>query len=147
MKVILKEDIPSFGKAGDVVDAARGYARNFLIPRKKAVEATEKNIKILEIERKNLEFKLKREKVKAQKIVERLQDIVCTIEQKVGEGDRIYGAVTSKDVAEKLDSQGISIDKRNIHLPEPIRQLGDFVAIIKLHPEVTTNIPIKVIKA
>lgn len=147
MKVILKEDVASLGKAGDIVDAARGYARNFLIPRKKAVEATEKNIKILEIEMKNLEFRLKREKSKAQKIAERLQGIVCTIEQKVGEGDKLYGAVTSKDVAENLDSQGISIDKRNIHLPESIRQLGDFVAVIKLHPEVTTNIPIKVVKA
>lgn len=147
MKVILKEDVASLGKAGNIVDAARGYARNFLIPRKKAVEATEKNIKILEIEMKNLEFRLKREKSKAQKIAERLQGIVCTIEQKVGEGDKLYGAVTSKDVAENLDSQGISIDKRNIHLPESIRQLGDFVAVIKLHPEVTTNIPIKVVKA
>ena len=147
MKVILREEIPALGKLGDIVEVRKGYARNFLIPKKKALEATERNIKALEMEKSLARLKLERKKAKAQKVAEQLRDMTCIIEQKVGEDDKLYGSVTSMDVVEKLESQGITVDRRKIHLPEPIKQLGDFTVTIKLHPEVTADVTVKVVKA
>ncbi len=91
MKVILKEEIPSLGRVGDIVEVRKGYARNFLIPKKKALEATERNIKVLEMEKSLARLKLEREKTKAEKVAEQLRGITCIIEQKVGEDDKLYG--------------------------------------------------------
>lgn len=147
MKVILREEIPSLGKVDDIVEVRKGYARNFLIPKKKALEATERNIKALEMEKSLARLKLEREKAKAQKVADKLRGITCIIEQKVGEDDKLYGSVTSMDVAEKLESHGINIDRRKIHFAQPIKQLGDFTITIKLHPEVIADVTVKVVKA
>jgi large subunit ribosomal protein L9 len=147
LKVILTEDVLSLGKDGDIVEVKKGYARNFLLPKKKAVEATGKNLKAIEMQKELQTLKLQREKVKAEKITKELENITCIIEQKAGESDKLFGSVTAMDVAEKLESQGFKIDRKMIHLPEPIRQLGDFSVIIKLHPEVTATLPVKVVRA
>jgi len=147
LKVILKEEIPSLGKVGDIVEVRKGYARNFLIPKKKALEATERNIKTLEMEKILAKLKLDREKARAQKVAEQLRGITCIIEQKVGEDDKLYGSVTSMDVVKKLESQGISIDRKKIHFSQPIKRLGDFTITIKLHPEVTADVTVRVVKA
>jgi large subunit ribosomal protein L9 len=147
LKVILAQDVPSLGKVGDIVEVKRGYARNFLLPKKKALEATEKNVKALERQKDLQRLKLQRERLKAEKITRELEGVTCIIEQRAGEGDKLFGSVTAMDVAEKLESQGFKIDRKMIHLPEPIRQLGDFTVIVKLHPEVTATLPVKVVRA
>ena len=143
MKVILTQDMDSLGLAGEIVEVARGYARNYLIPKKAALEATQDNIKRTEAQRKSIEVKRIKLKEDALKIKERLADVVVTIAQKAGEEEKLYGSVTSMDIAEQLEKQGISIDRRKILLDKPIKSLGEFSVPVKLHPHV--NAPVKVI--
>lgn len=145
MKVILTQDMDSLGLAGEIVEVARGYARNYLIPKKIALEATEDNIKRTETQRKNIEIKRIKIKEDAQKIKERLADVGVTIAQKAGEEDKLYGSVTSMDIAEALERQGIEIDRRKILLDKPIKSLGEFVVPIKLHQQVTASIKVTVV--
>ncbi|MBN2032635.1 MAG: 50S ribosomal protein L9 [Deltaproteobacteria bacterium] len=143
MKVILMQDTDSLGLAGEIVEVARGYARNYLIPTKVALEATQNNIKRTEAQRKTIEVKRIKLKEDALKIKERLADVVVTIAQKAGEEEKLYGSVTSMDIAEQLEKQGVTIDRRKIHLDKPIKSLGEFSVPVKLHPQVSA--PIKVI--
>jgi large subunit ribosomal protein L9 len=143
MKVILMQDMDSLGLAGEIIEVARGYARNFLIPKKVALEATQDNIKRTEAQRKNIEVKRIKLKEDALKIKERLAEVVITIAQKAGEEEKLYGSVTSMDIAEHLEKQGISLDRRKILLNKPIKTLGEFSVPVKLHPQV--NAPIKVV--
>lgn len=143
MKVILTQDMDSLGLAGEIVEVARGYARNYLIPKKVALEATEDNIKRTESQRKNIEVKRLKLKEDAEKVKERLAGVVITIVQKAGEEEKLYGSVTSMDIAEHLEKQGITIDRRKIVLDKPIKSLGEFSVAVKLHPHVSA--PIKVI--
>lgn len=145
MKVILTQDMDSLGLAGEIVEVAKGYARNYLIPKKVALEATKDNIKRTEAQRKNIEIKRIKLKEDALKVKERLADVVITISQKAGEEDKLYGSVTTMDIASRLENQGISIDRRKIILEKPIKTLGEFPVQIKLHPQVTASIKVAVV--
>lgn len=145
MKVILTQDMDSLGLAGEIVEVARGYARNYLIPKKFGLEATEDNIKRTETQRKNIEIKRIKLKEDAQKIRERLAEVVITIAQKAGEEDKLYGSVTTMDIADELEKQGITIDRRKIILDKPLKSLGEFSVPIKLHHQVTASIKVKVV--
>jgi len=145
MKVILTQDMDSLGLAGEIVEVARGYARNYLIPQKAALEATQDNIKRTETQRKNVEVKRIKLKEDALKIKERLADVVVTIAQKAGDEEKLYGSVTTMDIAEMLEKQGILIDRRKIALEKPIKSLGEFSVSVKLHPQVSAPIKVNVV--
>lgn len=145
MKVILTQDMDSLGLAGEIVEVARGYARNYLIPKKIALEATEDNIKRTETQRKSIEIKRIKLKEEATKVKERLADVVVTIAQKAGEENKLYGSVTSMDIADALEKQGISIDRKKIILDKPIKSLGEFAVPLKLHHQVTASIKVAVV--
>ena len=146
MEVILREDIEKLGERGQVVQVANGYARNFLIPKKLAVAATEANKKIVEQERQahlRREAKLKGE---AEDLAKMMAGVSVTIAQKAGENDQLFGSVTAKDIAEALEQQNYTIDRRKVHLDEPIKTLGEHKATLRLHRDVSTDITIHVIK-
>jgi len=145
MKVILKQDVDTLGLEGDTVAVANGYARNYLIPKGLALEANHQNIKLMESKKKKIEIRRLKAKEDAEKIRETIADIVVTISQKVGEDDRLYGSVTSMDIAAQLETQGIIIDRRKIVLDRPIKTLGEFDVSIKLYPEVTGSIKVVVV--
>ncbi|NTV43574.1 MAG: 50S ribosomal protein L9 [Syntrophobacteraceae bacterium] len=128
-----------------MVNVAKGYARNYLIPRGMALEATEKNIKLTETQRKNIEIKRVKAKEDALKVKERLSGVSVTIAQKVGEEDKLYGSVTTMDIADQLEKQGITVERRRIILDKPIKSLGEFAVAVKLHPEVTASIKVSVV--
>jgi large subunit ribosomal protein L9 len=146
MDVILREDVEKLGTRGQLVKVAPGYARNFLLPNKMAVAATESNKKIVEQER---QAHLRREaKVEgeAKDLGKMLAIVEITISQKAGENDQLFGSVTSKDIAEALEKQGYTIERRKIALEEPIKTLGEFKVPVRLHREVTSEITVHVVK-
>ena len=145
MRIILKQDIHDLGLEGDIVDVARGYARNYLIPKGIALEATAQNIKLTEMQREKIEVKRLEAREEAEKIKESMSDIVITISQKVGEENKLYGSVTSMDIAAHLEKQGITIDRRKIVLDKPIKTVGEHEVPVKLYPEVTASIKVVVI--
>jgi len=136
MKVILKTDIDTLGLEGDTVNVANGYARNYLIPKGFALEANDQNIKLMEMQRKKIDARKIKAKEDAEKIKQEIADSVITLTQKVGEEEKLYGSVTSMDIAAQLQNLGIAIDRRKILLDKPIKNLGEFDVPIKLHPEV-----------
>ena len=146
MEVILREDVEKLGTRGQLVKVAPGYARNFLLPKKLAVAATESNKKIVEQER---QAHLRREakvESEAKDLGKMLGSVAITIAQKAGENDQLFGSVTSKDIAEALEQQGYSIERRKIVLDEPIKTLGEFKVPVRLHREVTVEITVNVVK-
>jgi large subunit ribosomal protein L9 len=146
MDVILREDVEKLGTRGQLVKVAPGYARNFLLPNKMAVAATESNKKIVEQER---QAHLRREaKVEgeAKDLGKMLGAVSITIRQKAGENDQLFGSVTSKDIADALEAQGYTIERRKIALEEPIKTLGEFKVPVRLHREVTVEITVNVVK-
>jgi len=143
MKLILKQDVDKLGKAGDVVKVADGYGRNFLIPRKLAVEATPGNIKNMEIEKLAIARRDQRDKEAATILAKEIVKLTVTIQRKAGEGGSLYGSVTGIDIADRLAAHKIEIDKRKIQLDEPIKTIGEYQVPVRLHREVT--IPIKVV--
>jgi large subunit ribosomal protein L9 len=146
MEVILRDDIDKLGSRGQVVNVATGYARNFLLPKRLAVPATDSNRKIVEQER---QAHLRREaKVKgdASELAKLMADVSVTIRQKAGEQDQLFGSVTSKDVADALEKAGYQIERRKIQLDEPIKSLGDFKVPVRLHKEVTVEVTVHVVK-
>ena len=145
MKVILKDDRDDLGFAGDIVDVAKGYGRNYLIPKGIALEATNQNIKLMETQRKKIEIKRLKAKEDAEKIKEKLDGIVVTISQKAGEEDKLYGSVTSMDIANHLENQGVIIDRKKILLEKPIKTLGEFDVPIKLYRGVRGGIKVMVV--
>jgi len=145
MKVILKENVESLGKAGDAVKVADGYARNYLIPKGLAVEASSWSLKSLEHEKNRIMQKIKSEKKKAELMVEKLRGVTCTLHRRAGEQDKLFGSVTTKDIENSLIEQGIEIDRRMIVLEEPVRSLGEFPVKIKLQPGVMAEIKIMVV--
>jgi large subunit ribosomal protein L9 len=144
MKVILKTEIASLGMEGDTVNVAKGYARNYLIPKGLALEANNQNIKFMETQKKKIDARRLKAKETAEKIKEEIKDIVITIAQKVGEEEKLYGSVTTMDIAEQMKNLGVTIDRRKISLDKPIKSLGEFDIAIKLHPEVTGSIKVVV---
>lgn len=145
-RLILIENIPSLGQAGDVIKVANGYARNYLIPKKKAIPATSNNIKALEHQKQVLEKKKEQEKQKAENLAKEIEGLICEIKKQVAEEGRIFGSVTSADIALALEKEGIMIDKKKIALDEPIKQIGDYEVLIKPYPEVQAYLKVRVIK-
>ncbi|HXA06483.1 MAG TPA: 50S ribosomal protein L9 [Bryobacteraceae bacterium] len=146
MEIILREDVEKLGARGQVVKVASGYARNFLLPKRLAVAATESNKKIVEQERQahlRKEAKLKNEAEDLGKI---LAGVSVSIAQKAGENDQLFGSVTAKDIAEALEKQNFTVDRRKIQLDEPIRQLGERKVTVRLHREVPIEITVNVVK-
>ncbi len=146
MEVILREDIEKLGSRGDLVKVKPGYARNFLLPQRKAVAANESNKKIVEQERQAHLRKDAKIQSDAQDLAKLMANVEITISQKAGENDHLFGSVTSADIAAALEKQGYQIDRRKVHLDEPIKTLGDFKAAVKLHKEVSIDIPVHVVR-
>ena len=144
MEVILREDIDKLGSRGEVVKVAPGYARNFLLPKRLAVAATDSNKKIVEQERQAHLRKEAKAQGEAQQLAQIMTGATVRIAQKAGENDQLFGSVTSKDIAEALTVQNYNIDRRKIQLDDPIRQLGEYKVPVKLHKDVTVEITVVV---
>jgi large subunit ribosomal protein L9 len=146
MKVILTQDVPGVGAIGDLISIKDGFGRNHLIPQGKAIKATSQNIKVLEHEKRLVKDKLNKTTREAEKLAARIEAISCTVAKAAGEEDKLFGSVTSMDIESSLKQEGIEIDRRRILLPEPIKALGIYNIPIKLHPEVTANLKLWVVK-
>ncbi|MFH1680529.1 MAG: 50S ribosomal protein L9 [Candidatus Eisenbacteria bacterium] len=146
MKVILRESVEDLGERGATVDVARGYARNYLIPRKLAVEATPGNLRMYSEEEKLLEVRENKVLRQAERLAEKLRKVSVTAPAQVGEEDRLFGSVTSHDIEELLRAQGFEIDRKKILLDEPLKALGVYTVPIKLHREVECAIKVWVVK-
>lgn len=147
MQIILKSNVEKLGKEGDVLTVADGYARNYLIPKKLAVQATEKNRQLLEHEKRIEVDRAVKAKKEAETLANELSNVSCTISVQAGENDRLFGSVTTSDIANALADLGYEIDKRKIILEEPIKELGMFTVPVKLHADITANIKVWVVKA
>jgi len=146
MEVILRDHVEKLGKRGEIVKVSDGYARNYLLPRKLALPATEGNKKHVARERKIMETREAEEKSQAEAIASRLSTIDITIARRVGETEQLYGSVTASDIAEFLQTKGFEIDRRKLILPEPIKTIGEHDVPLKLHREVTAPLKVKVVK-
>jgi large subunit ribosomal protein L9 len=146
MEVILREHVDNLGKRGEIVKVADGYARNYLLPRKLALPATEGNKKHVERERKKMETKEAGEKSQAEAVASSLANVEITIARRVGETDQLYGSVTGGDIADYLKTKGFEIDRRRLILPEPIKTIGEHNVPLKLHREVTVPLKVHVVK-
>ena len=145
MKIILTQDVDSLGMVGQTFEVKEGYARNYLIPKGIALEATKQNIRLMESQKKSIEEKRLKAKDEAEKAKQSLSELVLTIAQKVGEEDKLYGSVTSMDIADHLEKKGVALDRKRIKLDRPIKTLGEFMVPVKLHPEVTATIKVVVV--
>ena len=145
MKVILLEDVRGSGKSGDVVNVSDGYARNMLIPRGLAVEATPQNIKQLEKRKEAQAKKFAEDKAKAIELQKRLEEVGITIKARAGKDGKVFGSVTSKDIAEALLEQGIEVDKKKILLDSPLKTVGQHVVSVKLFTEVAGKVKVNVV--
>lgn len=147
MQVILREEVKSLGKAGEVVKVKDGYARNFLFPQGKAVQADPKNLKALEHHQKAATARQAKLKKQAEELAQKLSQVSLTIRrQAAGEEEKIFGAVTTKDIADALRQENLIVDKKGIELAAPIKQLGIFEVPVKLHPEVKATVKVWVVK-
>jgi large subunit ribosomal protein L9 len=147
MKLILKEDVENLGEIGAIVDVANGYGRNYLLPRNLAVEANPRNIKEFEHQKKNILSKVKKLRATAEDIAEKISAITVTLEAQAGEEDKLFGSVTSKDIAEAISQKGVEVDKRKIVLDEPIKRLGEYEVTVKVQQDVTATVKVEVKKA
>ena len=143
-KILLREDVDDLGARGEIVRVRSGYARNYLLPRKLAVEATTSNVKQIEQERAALLKKEATERTNAQGQGEQIAKLVLEFKRKSGEQGALYGSVTSMDIAEALKERGYEIDRHRIHLREPLKRLGDFTVPVRLHREVSIDLQVKV---
>ena len=146
MKVILLKDVDRLGQAGEIVEVAPGYARNFLIPRRQALVATEANVAQFESRRRQHEAAAERERRAAEALARELEKDSLTAQVRVGEEDRLFGSVTAQNIADLLAEKGYEIDRRAIQLEEPIRALGVYNIDLRLHPEVSATIKLWVVK-
>ncbi len=146
MDIILTEDMHNLGAAGDLIKVKDGYARNYLIPKGMAVMATTQNMKSLEHQKRQVQSKLNKKKREAEALAKRLEEVSCTVSKMVGEDDKLFGSVTSADIQKSLKNEGLDIDKRTILLSDPIKSLGIFTVPIKVHPEVTAQVKVWVVK-
>jgi large subunit ribosomal protein L9 len=146
MKVIFLKDVKSQGKKGEVKEVSEGYALNFLIPRGLAQPASQGNIKVLETQKQAEVRRKEQEKEDAQKLGKSIEELTVVLSSKSGEGGRLFGSITNKQIAEQLEKMKIKIDKRKIALDEPIRTLGVTNVPVKLHPEVTATLKVQVIE-
>ncbi|MDR4495050.1 MAG: 50S ribosomal protein L9 [Nitrospirales bacterium] len=146
MKVILQENIDGLGYLGDVLDVAKGYARNYLLPRKKAVVANERQEKMFEHLKRQVERKAKEELMALTDFGKKLSGVSLTFEVQTGKDNKLFGSVTTKDIAEQLAAKGIEVDRRKIQLAQPIKELGTFSVPVKLHREIVSKISVTVAK-
>jgi large subunit ribosomal protein L9 len=146
MEVILKEDVPKLGHRGEVVKVAEGYGRNYLLPRKLAVEATQANKAVIEQMKQSAIRRSAVEKADSEALSKQLDGVSLAFQRKAGEKDHLFGSVTSSDIAEALEHQGFNIDRRKIQLAEPLKNLGQFEVAIKLHRDVTSTVKVTVEK-
>jgi len=144
MEVILREDVSNLGHRGDVVKVADGYARNYLLPRKLAKQATDANRAEIEQMKAAAVRRSAKEKAEAEQLVTQLNTVALVFERKVGEGDHLFGSVTSADIAQELAAKGYNIDRRKVQLDEPLKSTGEFHVPVKLHREVTAHISVTV---
>ena len=145
MQVILREDIDKLGKIGDLVKVADGYARNFLVPKKKAIEATPDNLNAMNHAKKMVSDRIRKIKKDATAEADQLRGLSISIKAKTGEEGKIFGSVTSMDIADAVKAQGVEIDKRKIVLDEPIKRLGDYTVTVKLHGDIHADLKVSVI--
>jgi len=146
MQVILLENVPSLGKAGDLVKVSDGYGRNYLIPQKKAILATEKSLKVIEHQKRQVQQRMEKTRKDTEKMGQRIEKLSCTFVKTVGESGKLFGSVTSMDIENFLKENGIEVDRKKISLEEPIKNLGMFTVPIKLHSEVTANLKVWVVQ-
>ncbi len=146
MKVILLDDVKKLGKLGDEVTVKKGYARNFLFPRNLAIEATDKNLSILEQKKKKRQQELTKARAEVQKLAERIKGMSFTVVMAAGEEDKLFGSVTAEHVVETFSREGINIDIEQVHIAEPIKKLGVYQVDVKLHPEITASAKVWVVK-
>jgi len=144
MEVILKEDVNKLGNRGDVVKIADGYGRNYLLPTKLAIEATNNNKAVIEQMKASSIRKLAKEKIVAEDLAKHLEAVELVFVRKVGENDHLFGSVTSSDIAHQLEEKGYTVDRRKISLEEPLKTLGEFHVPIKLHREVTSHLKVTI---
>jgi large subunit ribosomal protein L9 len=145
MEVILREHIEHLGRRGDIVRVAEGYARNYLLPRKLALAVTEANKRQIEREKKVAEVRDAEDKAQAEALAQRITEAPIEIARRVGEQDALYGSVTSADVVQALQAKGFEVDKRKVHLPDPLKSLGEFTVPVRIHREVTAQVTVKVV--
>ena len=143
-KILLREDVDDLGARGEIVRVRSGYARNYLLPRKLAVEATASNVKQIEQERAALLKKEASERASAEGQADQMRSLVLDFQRKAGEQGALYGSVTSMDIAEALQEKGYDIDRHRIHLREPLKRLGDFTVPVRLHRQVSIDLQVKV---
>jgi len=146
MEILLCQDVHRLGKAGDIVKVKRGYARNFLLPKKIGCLATPANVKRIEIQKAKAQEALEQEKKQAQELAEKISKASCTVTVEVNDLDKLYGSVTEAEIIQALELEGITLDKNCIQLENPINELGIFEVTIKLHPEVETKVRVWVAK-
>jgi len=144
MKVILQENVEGVGHLGDLLDVSAGFARNYLLPRKKALEANPRNVKALEHTKRIMAEKVRKEKLELEAQAKKLSALTVTITAQVGKDDKLFGSVTAKDIADGLAAQGHTVDRRKIQLGQPIKELGTHAIPIKLHREVTATVSVVV---
>jgi len=145
MKLILKETIESLGLVGSIVNVSDGYARNYLLPQKKAVLNTPQNLKMLEREKAKLEVQIAKEKGLAEEIAGKLEGVVCKISAKVSEEDRLYGSISTRDIVDSLAANGFTVEKSMVLLAEPIKTLGTFTVPVRVYKGIKPNITVEVV--
>ena len=147
MKVILREDVDHLGKMGDLVEVRDGFARNYLLPKSKAFEATVHNVRALEHQKRVVADKIKKEKKDAEELATRISAFSVTIPVQAGEEDKLFGSVTSKDIADALSAQGLTVDRKQVQLEKPIKELGEFTVPVKVQHDVQAQIKVTVVRS
>lgn len=145
MQVILKADVEQLGRMGDLVDVKAGYARNFLLPKNMAALATTKNVKLLEHEKRVIASRIKKERQSAEEASQKIAALSIAISAQVGEEGKLFGSVSSKDIADAMLEVGVEVDKRKILLDKPIKETGTFQVPVKVHHDVTSSVKVEVI--
>jgi large subunit ribosomal protein L9 len=146
MKVVLKEDLEKFGVTGDVVEVAAGFARNYLVPKGLAVKATQSNMKLVNQQQAQHEARSSKERAEMEVLAQRITATPLDLAHRAGDGDTIYGAVTAAEISFALEERGIQVDHRRIQLDKPIKILGTYTIPVRLHPEVTAQVTVNVIR-
>ncbi len=146
MKVILQETVEGLGHVGDLLDVSDGFARNYLLPRRKALEASSRNVKALEHVKRVSAEKARKEKQQIETVAKKISAVSLTLTAQVGKDDKMFGSVTVKDIVEGLAEHGFEVDRRRIQLAQPIKELGTFTVPVKLHRDVTASVSVMVVK-
>jgi large subunit ribosomal protein L9 len=146
MEVILKEDVPKLGSRGDVVKVAEGFGRNYLLPRRLAIQATSATKKVIEQMKAASVRRSAKEKVQAEELAKQFDGVSVSFTRRAGEQDQLFGSVTSSDIAEALSKKGFDMDRRKIQLHEPLKSLGEFTVPLKLHKDVTAHFKVLIEK-